>query len=190
MFPMTPENVALCTEVAERLVRSYRRQAGGIEASEIRQEAWTAMLAALPAYTGPAESLEGYLYVTARRAVKLMLWRLSVPANVPARSATYEAIRTLRNGRVAEEVLETVPAESVGPEAQVADREARERFAQLVAELLASEREGEAVAAVLWGTMESAQAAEAYSLPVATIYQATREAKRKLARCPRLMEVL
>ena len=190
MFPMTPENVSLCTEVAERLVRSYRRQAVGIEAAEIRQEAWTAMLAALPTYNGPSEMLEGYLYVTARRAVKFLVWKMSVPASVSRSHVTYERIRTLRNGRVAEEVLEAVPAESVGPEAQVADREARERFAQLVAELLASEREGEAVAAVLWGTMESAQAAEAYSIPVATIYQATREAKRKLARCPRLMEVL
>jgi DNA-directed RNA polymerase specialized sigma24 family protein len=99
-------------------------------------------------------------------------------------------VRTLRNGRVSDEALACVPAAGVSPEALVADREARERLAQLVAELLASDREAEAVTAVLWGTMESAQAAEAYSLPVATIYAATREAKRKLARCPRLMEVL
>ena len=187
---MTPENVSLCTEIAERLVRSYRRQAGNIEAAEIRQEAWTAMLTALPSYTGPVEGVEGYLYVSARRAVKLLIWRLSVPANVPARSATPEVVRTLRNGRVSEEALACVPAAGVGPEALVADREAKARLAQLVAELLASDREAEAVTAVLWGSMESAQAAEAYSIPVAEIYAATREAKRKLARCPRLMEVL
>lgn len=192
---MTETMFAQCDAVARSLSRSFARTAPFVGLEELQQEAWTKMLEAIPSFDGPAEALHGFLAVAARRALAKMVFRLRAPVSVCGdlmfRDGGADKAAQLMKARVDVAALEPVASAGPTPEVAVADREARRRLAQLVAELLASEREAEAVAAVLFGDLESAQAATAFGLPVTDVYTATREAKRKLARCKRrLSEVL
>jgi RNA polymerase sigma factor (sigma-70 family) len=191
---MNTDVFKMCESIARRMAASFSRSAAFVGAAELRQEAWLRMLEAAEVYNGPSDKLGDYLAVSARRALRRMVFRMRVPVTVDGilayRHGRADEATALTHSRTDSEALAPVASNVTSPEATVADREAQRRLAQLAAEMLANQREGEAVAAVLWGDLESAEAAAAFDLPVVTVYRATREAKRKLARCPRLSEVL
>lgn len=191
-FPMSlsPDQSAVLSRVATQVARSYHRTHPWLDAADLQNEAWLAMLEALPRYQPEAGDLGGYLYRCAARAAKRLCWRLSVAANVPENGRAPAVVARLRKASVGEDVLATVAVEQDAADVAL-DKVKRDLvLTQVVAEHLAAGRHGEAVRAVLTGEAKSADVAEAAGIPVTALYEATKLAKRRMAADPRIKELL
>lgn len=179
--------------IARQAAAAIARTHSWLDRSELEQEAWAAMLGALPHVDPQGVNAKGYLYRAALRAVKQAAWGLSMPVTMPERARSPERVRALTAAAAPEETLCAVAAAVPAVDAVVAQKERRDRLAALVAHKLAHGRESEAVSAVLCGDLEPAEAAEAYGLETRRLYRATEAATRWLrqnARVPAVREVL
>lgn len=179
--------------IARQAAAAISRTHSWMDRSELEQEAWAAMLAALPHVDPQGVNAKGYLYRAALRAVKHAAWSASMPVSMSERSRSPERVRSMKAAAVPVEELCSLAAPVPSVDALVAQKERRDRLAALVAEKLASGREAEAVSAVLCGDLEPAEAAEAYGLETRRLYRATEAATRWLrrnSRVPAFAEVL
>ncbi len=187
---MNTETQALLSRIAGQAAHSYHRTHPWLSREELAQEAWLDMLQALPTHDPSGGPLSAYLATCAYRACKRLCWRLSVAANVPARTATAEKVARLRAASVDETALTVVAAEEDTAEERLAGAEQREQLAQVVAEHLAKGQAAEAVRAVLYGEMPSREAAETFNVPVQAIYKRTEKVRAALKADPRIQEML
>lgn len=185
---MSPETFALLSRIAGETSHTYHRTHPWLDREELKQEAWVAMLQALPLHAPESGPLAAYLATCAYRACKRLCWRMSVPANVPASSATPQKIARLRASTVEESALAVVPEAQGTAAEQMETIEQREALAQLVADCLAQEREPDAIRAVIYGEMPAREAAIAFDVPVARLYKRTEKVRAKLR--ARVQEVL
>jgi RNA polymerase sigma factor (sigma-70 family) len=187
---MTAETQALLSRIAGQAATAYHRSHPWIDRADLEQEAWTETLQALPIHDPAGGPLSAYLATCAYRACKRFCWRMSVAANVPARTATAEKVARLRAASVDETALAVVAAEEDTAEERLAGAEESQRIAQVVAEYLARGQAAEAVKAVLYGEMPSREAAETFNVPVQAIYRRTEKIRAALKADPRIQEML
>lgn len=185
---MSPDMFALLSRIAGETSHTYHRTHPWLDREELKQEAWVAMLQAMPLHVAESGPLAAYLATCAYRACKRLCWRMSVPANVPMSSATPQKIARLRASTVEESALEVLPGNQGTAAEQLESIEQREALAQLVAECLAQEREPDAIRAVIYGEMPAREAAETFNVPVQVIYRRTEKVRAKLR--ARAQEVL
>lgn len=186
---MTDVQIQTCTTIARLISRRFTRTYRWVQTGELEQEAWVAMLEALPTFNPDAGTLDGYLYRVALRAAKHLVWRLSAAANVPRSSATAARVAANRAVADSEERLVVVAAESGTAEEVLEQAEAAQRTAQVVAEYLAEGREGEIVRAVVVGELSNSEGAALLGIKANALYQRTFYLRRKLAADVRLQEV-
>lgn len=184
------EQSAVLSRVALQVAHTYHRTHPWLSVEELQSEAWVAQLEALPNYDSEAGELGGYLYRVAARACKVMCWRLSVAANVPTRRATAQQVARLRTSVASEQEALSLPAGEAAADEALDTLQRGAVLSQLVAEHLAAGRHGEAAAAVLTGALKSREAAQQEGVPVAVIYEATKQLKRRILADARVQEVL
>lgn len=172
---------ALAGRVVRQVARVYARRCEWVTAEELEQEGWLAVLDALPRYDAARGDLGGYLYGAAQRAVHHLAWRLGSAVTVYTRNAGAlpSAVRAVQMHTVAEDTAAHEPV-TVEVERALDDARARQRIAEVVGQLLAEDREAEAVLAVIRGEATSAQAADAYGVPLAWLYRTTHKVRRAI----------
>lgn len=171
----------VAAQVAARFCRSY----AWVDKADLIQEAWVAMLPAKAAWDASKGDLGGYLYKTAQRACRLLVWRLGAAANVPERQAATSSIQPLLSARAGVEALECVAAGETAEELLGAAEE-RAALSRLVARYLAEGRDGEAVAAVLLGGEKPKAVGERLGMTsnhVSVLVSRTTKAMRKDLSC-------
>jgi len=172
---------ALVERVVGQVARVYARRCEWVTAEELTQEGWLAVLDALPRYDPARGDLAGYLYGAAQRAVHHLAWRLGSAVTVYTRNAGAlpGAVRAVQLHTVAEDTAAHEPV-TVEIERALDDARTRQRIAEVVGQMLAEGREAEAVLAVLRGEATSAQAADAYGVPLPWLYRTTFKVRRAL----------
>ncbi len=186
---MTDSQTQTLSHVAKLVSRKFARTYRWAQAQELEQEAWLAMLEAMPTYDAAQGDLAPYLYRVALRAVKHLVWRLSAAANIPRCSATTDKVSAARAVSDSDERLGAVAAEVLDAEEALEVLEVQARTAQVLAEYLAEGREGEVTRAVLAGEMSNVEGAALLGIKPNALYQRTFQLRRKLAADVRLQEV-
>ena len=182
--------------IDQKLFASIVKQASGpflrrypwLDAQDLQQEAWVAMLAALPRYQEDVGTLAAFLYRTAHGAMKVHLWRSGTLVKLNRQKANCQTWQTVRHAERAELDNELLSYDRTAHE-ELEAKEAREALALVVAKHLAAGREGEAALAVMTGEMQSGEAAEAFGLPVAKVYRETFATMRRIRKDRRLEAV-
>lgn len=176
----TAEVQALCASVARQVTGAYARRCEWTDREELEQEAWCAMLTALPGFDPARGDLGGYLYGTAQRAVHRFAWRQGSALSARVRNAG-DLPSSVR--QVQQRTVDLADLDEPGVGSLEDDLDARRALAQTVArvrELLPDEREARAVLAVLSGEEDSTTAAARFDVPKARLYQTTFKARRVL----------
>lgn len=175
------ETTALCGSVARQVAGAYARRCPWVDREELEQEAWAAMLSALPGYDAARGELGGYLYGTAQRAVHRHAWRQGSSLTIcPRNGGDLPAlVRAAQRASVAAETCALGQDDARDAEERLDRARLTARAVALVGELLPKQRERRAVLAVLAGEA-SATVAEVYRVPQAWLYQATYRVRRSL----------
>jgi len=167
----------VCETVARQVTATFSRRFPNIDADDITQEAWAAMLPKLSDIDESKATANTFLYLVATVAVKRFVWRTIAITAVPRRESTKGAALRERAAACDDSALAFVPADDKTAESLLIDRELQADLAAVVAAHLAAGNEGKAVLAVLSGDMKSNEAAQAHNVPVETIYYQTRRTK-------------
>lgn len=185
---MTDADFATCTKIAEIVTKRYSRTYSWVPRSDLQQEAWVAMLEALPRYDSSRSTLDGFLYVTANTALMHLTWSATAAVHIPRNIRNKHTI-SAGKGVTADGVLESQVSQQASVTDQYEEQELRQVVAQVVAEHLADGREGEVMAAVLSGELTTAQGAEALGIQRNNLYQRLFQLRRCMASDSRLQEV-
>lgn len=174
---------AEAARVAQQVAKAYARRCEWASREELEQEAWLSMLDALPRYDATQGDIGGFLYGAAQRGVHRLAWRLGSAVTVCPRntSALEGAVRSVQKRTATEETAAAeVPDTSRSVEQALDDARARHRIAEVVGQLLAEDREAEAVLAFIRGEVTSGQAAATYGVPLPWLYKTTFKVRRAL----------
>lgn len=185
---LSPETLATCGRIARAVARTAAHGRAWLDPADLEQEAWAAILRALPAYDPEAGALAAYIYPAALTAARRLALRMGAVATVDRRTACRGEVTRQRLTAVDATALEAQPTPVPTADDALERHEERQRLATLVAQHLAEGNEGAAIRAVLTGELKSSEAAAVYDVRVAWLYQATRATKKRLAADRRLRE--
>ena len=188
---MTHETFATLTDACRQAARAIHKTNRWLAFDDLLQEATAAGLEALPRFDADrGTALGGYLYSAAFRASKRLAWNAASVVPESDRAPTLEGIARQKAASVDDKAIAERSTEGLTADQLMEAADRRAVVAQVVADHLASGREGEAVKAVLFGDMPAREAAATFGLDVRAIYRATEKAKRQMRTDRRLMEVL
>lgn len=176
---MSNDEQTLFSRVAGQVAATYCRRCPWADQQDLEQEAWAAMLEARGRFDPTRCDLGGYLYGAAQRAVHRAAWRQGSPLSVSQHRVDTAQVFAHRRAAVpADEMQQTTYVVAVE---ETLDRaRARERIASVVGDLLAADREADAVMAVISGEATSSEAAAAYGVALPWLYRTTHKVRRAI----------
>lgn len=177
MLRLTEEQTATLSREARRASLAIHRRYA-VPLDDLRQEAWAAMLSALPSYRDESGPFGAYLYAVALSACQRYAWKAACLTAAPRRKAAQEIARQKATCVDVEAPLDAAPMPTPFDALDASER--AQGLARLIGEHLAAYEASGAVLAVLSGEATSAEAAQLSGLPVARLYYLTKRAKASM----------
>ena len=174
--------------VVKRAVAPFLRRCAWAERADLEQEAWVALLDALPRYD-ERRPLEAFLFVAATNAVHRYVWRSGAAVHVTVRNAGDLPREIRRQRAITATVEDAAPAlgtDAQNPERVVGEYEARSRVRERLDRVLSPTDRRLVEAVLLGGEPASAWAARRGVCPRRT-QERVQELRERLAEDPRLL---
>ena len=175
-----PTRTTTMKDATIAIVRNYSYLCGWLEVQELRQQAELAKLEAARTWRPGLAPLEAYQ----SKAMTFSLWLYVRTARAPV-YASRHCIRELDACKRADLFSAREGCEPVVPPEECIDRH---RVKNLITRMLALLPRGDLAGEVLLGERKPAEVAETRRVPVREVYQAVRDAKKRLAGSRRLRE--